>query len=342
MNILTNNTNNSNGTLIVNNAGQINASNLNINAGYNESGNLSTNGTQNNIYIKGSDLHILGTTTFKAYGDVGIFSAQDYSKHIFYSEAVEKDLGAIIGGTIVAGLGAVAAGMLTGGAGTLAVGASAVGGLIAGFEQENSTKITDIHENTTQVASNVNTANLNIISAGDTTIKASNVGVLDDANISVGTITDGNNNETKIDNAAKFSVLSDFNIAKNIFKKEEHKVELGSFLAMQFAIGLVSEFAGGMAASYIGKAAENTFIAMALENLPKGTTLGRASIWTLEAMEHLPEFAAKFPIKSGLESLSLSAMEVSGINETHLDGASITENKTEVKSNFNYNNLVVK
>ena len=340
MNILTNNTSNPNGTLVVNNAGQINASNLNINAGYDEAGNLSTNGTQNNIYIKGSDLHILGTTTFKAYGDVGIFSAQDYSKHIFLSEAVEKDLGAIIGGTIVAGLGAVAAGMLTGGAGTLAVGASAVGGLIAGFEQENSTKITDIHENTTQVASNVNTNNLNIISAGDTTIKASNVGVSGDANISVGTITDSNNNETKTDNTAKFSVLSDFDIAKNIFKKEEHKVELGSFLAMQFAIGLVSEFAGGMAGKYFSKVAGEGFLLAGLSIAPKGFEF---TPFVIElATKTIPSGIAKFPIKSGLESLSLSAMEVSGINETHLDGANITENKTEVKSNFNYNNLVVK
>jgi hypothetical protein len=294
-------------------------------------------------------------TNFKAYGNVEIFSAQDYSKHIFYSEAVEKDLGDIIGGTIVAGLGAVAAGMLTGGAGTLAVGASAVGGLIAGFEQENSTKITDIHENTTQIASNLNTQNLNIVSAGDTTIKASNVEVSGDANISVGTITDSNNNETKTDNTAKFSVLSDFDIAKNIFKKEEHKVELGSFLAMQFAIGFASELAGAAMGKVMSKFAGFAKLGAGASNVGKGLTgklqnvAGENIITTFlhnYAKDELGTLVAqapgKFLTKSGSETILNAGANVGGFTERNGIRETVTETKTEVKSNFNYNNLVVK
>ena len=346
-----------------NHKSQINASNLNINAGYDEAGNLSTNGTQNNIYIKGSDLHILGTTTFKAYGDVGIFSAQDYSKHIFLSEAVEKDLGAIIGGTFMAAAGALAGAalvMASGGAAigpmtALAVGMSAGGGLMSGFEQENTTKITDIHENTTQIASNLNTQNLNIISSGDTTIKASNVDVTNDANISVGTITDSNNNETKINTASQFKILSDFDIAKNIFKKEEHKVELRSFLAMQFAIGLVSEFAGGtmggIIADGLGGAIGNGIAKSLTPTLSSSLKVGNQAIQSsigsiinigIITSKDVVVFAVKLPVKSFSESLAVSTMEASGIKDVQIAGTTITEDKTEIKSNFNYNNLTIR
>jgi hypothetical protein len=35
-------------------------------------------------------------------------------------------------------------------------------------------------------------------------------------------------------------------------------------------------------------------------------------------------------------------METSDIKDVHIDGATTTEDKTEVKSNFNYNNLLIK
>jgi hypothetical protein len=76
-----------------------------------------------------------------------------------------------------------------------------------------------------------------------------------------------------------------------------------------------------MAGSYAAKIANGRYILMGLKMAP---------------------IIAKFPIKSGLESLFLSVMEVSGINERHSGRESVTENKTEVKSKFYYNNFNLK
>jgi hypothetical protein len=146
--------------------------------------------------------------------------------------------------------------------------------------------------------------------------------VNNDANISVGTITDSNNNEIKIDNIANFSIQNGQNITTNEHKEEKHTVNYLTFGLEQFAVGVISEGVGGGMGNFASSFVKAPLLSFATS------------------------FAVKFPIKSGLD-LGLNEVfgtsdDGFGMNINKHSSDDISKSVTEVESSFNYRNLTVK